>query len=195
MIVSPAVWSAPSLTQAGEAPPELDFWLRDAPLSRFEMPLFFGSLFGDKMHQSFMGGAGLHVRVAAPLSLGVDFGYSSLNYDAASRFGQVMTNDNFYMLDGVLKMNFPGLTRDHKRVKEIDFYSMLGGGAHQISDSWRGTGFIGLGMKVYTKWDWLATRVEIRHHFLTVPAFGGSQFENNLMLMIGPVIHLPPFMN
>lgn len=186
--------AAPPVSQVLESE-SLDFNKRNAAWSRLDWPLTLGSFFGDQMHQSFLTGTGLHFRFTPALSLGADFAYTRLNYDPASSFGQAVTDKNMFLTEGVFRIAWPGLYRDRTRDKEMDFYSLLGGGAAYIGGSWEGTGFVGLGLKIYTRWDWLATRVEIRHHFLSVPTAGGSAFENNLMLLVGPVIQLPPYKN
>ncbi|MDO8644829.1 MAG: hypothetical protein Q7S00_07700 [bacterium] len=178
-----------------DVPPELDFFRRGARVGHFEIPIEAGEYFADKFDHSFLLGTGLYYTPLPPLSIGVDFGYGWMSFDPTSRFGQAMTDDKMMLLHGVVRLALPGAYRSKKAIKEVDFYTTLGGGLTRLGDANRGTGFIGGGMKMYTKWDWLATRVEVRNYFMTVPTTTGDKFAADLVVTAGPVFQLPPFMD
>lgn len=184
-----------SALEEGEIPAELDFDRRGAAVTRFEIPLLGGEYFGDKMDHSFIVGSGLYVHLTDALSLGADFGYSRVNYDPKGEFGSAVTDNNLYLTGGTFKIALPGAYRSGKKIREVDFYTLIGGGAIRISNSFRGAGTIGGGMKIYTGAPWFSFITEVREYFFTVPTASGSAFETDMVLLLGPSFLIPPWVN
>ena len=191
LLITPVV----SAFEEKEVPAELDFERRGAAMGRFEIPLSFTEYFGDQLGHSILGGGGFYYAPLHQLNIGADFGIGRMNYDPASGFGSQVTNKNLMTVEGAFRLNLPGAYRNGKKISEVDFYTLLGGGVTRLGESNRPTGFIGGGMKVYTKKSWFALRVEIRNRFLTIPTIEGSKFASDLTLTLGPAFQIPPFLD
>ena len=175
-----------------ETPRHLDFDRRDAVLSRIEITPFGGDYVGDTLQHSFIVGSHFDFRVTPKWSLGSDFGWSRISVDPRSDFGTTVVNKNLYLMNGVVTYNLPGAYNSKNKITEVDFYTNCGGGVMVINQSTRGTGFIGGGMKLYTRWSWLGFRIDVRNYFMTLPTPSGSDFTFDVMIMGGPTFQLPP---
>lgn len=178
-----------------EIPEVLDVYERKAELYRLEFSPFFGDLFGDKLHHSFLGGAHFDVRITPRLSVGTDFFWSDVSFDPASAFGQTVTDQNLYSIQGALTLNVPAAYLSKRKVVETDFFTTIGGGILRINDQTRGDGFVGGGLKIYTGLaPWFGFRVEVRNYFWSIPTATGTKFSADLVMMFGPTFLFPPKM-
>ena len=182
--------------QAGEVqelPNILNFQKRDAQQYRIELSPYFGDYVGDILRHSILSGAHADVRLSPAVSLGADVGWSQIEYDPTDSFGRIATDDNLYAVQGVFTYNMPAAFPTNGSVIKSDFFTTLGGGVLRINRSYRGDGFIGGGMKVYTPWArWFGLRIEIRNYFSSLQTAAGTRFTSDVSLMLGPTFMLPP---
>ena len=127
------------------------------------------------------------------IAVGTDFGWSRIAFDPTSSFGSTVTNRNHYLTDAKLVINLAGAYLSGKKVVEIDFFTDLGAGAMVINSRARPMGFVGGGMKIYSKKHWLGFKVQARNYFLTLPTPNGDDFTSDVSFMVGPTFQLPPY--
>ena len=152
--------------EAHDIPSALNIHARDARIARIELTPFAGDFLGDTLEHTFLVGSHLDVRLNPTFSLGTDFGWSLIEYDPQSAFGQTVVDDQLYSLQGTLSFNIPAAYLSRNSIVESDFFTSVGGGMLRINRSNRGDGFIGGGLKVYLKKvRWLGIRVEVRNFF------------------------------
>ncbi|PIR26040.1 MAG: hypothetical protein COV43_03380 [Deltaproteobacteria bacterium CG11_big_fil_rev_8_21_14_0_20_42_23] len=176
--------------QASETdiPKELQFHLRDAPVKRFELTPFVGDYLGDKFSHSFHTGAHFDYRITPAISVGSEFGWSQIQYDASSKFGSLITNDHLYSFQGNITFNIPAAFLSKKTVIESEIFTSLGGGILRINSSNRPSGFLGGGIKIYfPRCSWLGLRASVRNYFSTVQTTSGTKFSSDLSFSVGPM--------
>ena len=184
--------SLPAEPSSSEIPDALDWDRRQAYSYRFELSPYGGDYFGDKLNHTFIVGTNLQFNITEMLAIAADFGYSKASVDRTSALGASFTNTNEYLIDGGFVVTLPAAYRSKNKVVELDFFTSIGGGILSINGSTRGGGFIGGGMKIRPKVKWLAIRVEIRNYFTSINNPGGSNFEDDLTIRVGPTFLLPP---
>ncbi len=174
-----------------EIPAPLSFDTRNAENYRWELTPYFGDYFGDKLNHSFVTGGTLQMNLIPQLGIMTGFGYSRANTDQATPLAQSLTNRDLYIFDGGFVVTKPAAYGEKKRFVEADFYTQIGGGVVQFNNRNRGMGFIGGGMKTrFRKISWLAIKVELQNYFFSIPNPGGSDFEYDLTLTLGPTFLL-----
>lgn len=192
ILILVVLFASNSAVAAEEIPDVLDWDRRQAYSYRFELSPYGGDYFGDKLNHSFIAGGNLQFNITEMLGVAADFGYSRIAVDRTSALGASITNNNEYLIDGAFVITLPAAYRSKNKVVELDFFSSIGGGILSINGSTRGGGFIGGGMKIRPKVKWLAIRVEIRNYFTSINNPGGSDFEDDLTIRVGPTFFLPP---
>jgi hypothetical protein len=190
-------WAVP--VWAEEAPPlegiprHLDFDRRDAVMSRIELTPFGGDYVGDTLQHSFIVGGQFDFRITPMWSVGTDFGWSRISVDQNSNFGSTVTNKNLTLMDGKVVLNLPGAYLSRNKVVEVDFFTDMGAGIMRINNGNRATGFVGGGMKIYSKKSWVGFRVHVRNYFMTLPSTDGDDFTFDVTFLLGPTFQLPPY--
>lgn len=175
-----------------DVPDILDFDRRQTNDYRFRVSPFGGDYVGDKLGHSFLTGLSAQINFIPALAMMVDFGYSRASVDATSLLGQSFVTKDVWLYDAALVLTKPAAYRSKKGAVEVDLFSLIGGGLLRINAGNHGTGFIGGGMEIHGKRQWLAWRVEVRNYFLSINNPGGSDFESDFTALVGPVFRLPP---
>ena len=173
-------------------PDILDIDRRQASSRRFEITPYGGDYFGDKLQHSFIVGGNVQFNITPMLGIAGDFGYSKASVDGTSALGASFTNKNVFLGDAAFVVTIPAAYRSKRGTTEADFFTSIGGGVVSFNGEARGAAFLGGGMKIRPNIPWLAIRVEIRNYFTSINNPGGSDFEDDLSIRIGPTFLLPP---
>ncbi len=191
---------APKLSWAAEdkkdikevIPASLDYERRHAVDHRFEMSPYVGDYFGDKLNHSFIAGADFTYNFTHMFGIVGNFSWSQASVDRTSALGAIFRQKNEWIWDGGIIINMPAVFRSRKSLVECDLYTTIGAGVVNINGAGRVGGFLGGGMKIRPHVSWFAIRVDIRDYFTSLNNPGGSDFENDLTVRIGPTFLLPP---
>jgi outer membrane beta-barrel protein len=175
-----------------EIPAGLDYDRRKAVDQRFELSPYGGDYFGDKLNHTFIVGADLTFNFTNMFGIVGNFSWSQASVDRTSALGAIFNQKNEWIGDGGFVVNMPALFRSRKSIIECDLYTTLGAGVVSINGAGHVGGFIGGGMKIRPNVKWFAIRVDIRDYFTSLNNPGGSDFENDLTVRVGPTFLLPP---
>lgn len=175
-----------------EIPASLDYDRRKAVDHRLELSPYVGDYFGDKLNHTFVTGADLTFNFTNNLGVVGNFSWSRASVDRTSALGAIFNQKNEWIWDGGFVLNLPAVFRSKKTLVECDLYTTIGGGILSINGSSHPGGFIGGGMKIRPNVKWLAIRVDIRDYFTSINNPGGSDFENDFTVRVGPTFLIPP---
>jgi len=175
-----------------EIPASLDYDRRKAVDHRFELSPYAGDYFGDKLNHTFITGADLTFNFTNMFGIVGNFSWSQASVDRTSALGAIFKQKNEYIFDGGFVVNMPAVFRSRNSLVECDLYTTIGAGVLNINGSSHVGGFLGGGMKIRPNVKWLAIRVDIRDYFTSIDNPGGSDFENDLTVRVGPTFLIPP---
>lgn len=170
----------------------LSFQDRDAGPRWLEVEPFIGEYLGNHLNNTYMLGGQLGVRISNPLTLGVEFNFSRVNYDNGSDFGlSNPTTRNQYMAFGFATYSFPLLQRSGKTIQELDLFVTLGLGYMNINAQSEVMGVIGGGLRTYFK-PWLALRFDVNTYMYNLPTYNGGAFSDDWTFTAGPAFYFMP---
>ena len=170
----------------------LTFKDRNAGPRWLEVEPFFGEYLGNHLNNSFMTGAQVGVRVTNPLTVGAEFNYARVSYDAGSDFAlSGVKTRNQYMAFGFATYSFPLLQRTGKTIQELDLFVTLGLGYMNINTQSEVMGVIGGGLRTYFK-PWLALRFDVNTYMYNMPTYKGGTFADDWTFTAGPAFYFLP---
>lgn len=175
-----------------EIPASLDYDRRKAVDHRLELSPYIGDYFGDKLNHTFVTGADLTFNFTNMFGIVGNFSWSQASVDRTSALGAIFRQKNEWIYDGGFVINMPAVFRSRKSLVECDLYTTIGAGVVSINGGSHVGGFLGGGMKIRPNLKWLAIRVDIRDYFTSLNNPGGSDFENDLTVRVGPTFLIPP---
>lgn len=173
-------------------PDVLDYDRRKATDQRLELSIYGGDMLADQLNHSFIVGGDLQFNITHNLAIAGDFGWSIGQADKGTPFGDSITNDNLYFIDGAFVSSLPGALGTKSSAIEVDFFTSVGAGVLISNNNSHLSGFVGGGMKIRPNIRWLAFRADVRNYFTSVDNPAGSDFEYSIQLRLGPTFLLPP---
>jgi len=166
--------------------------LREAQKSRVQISPFAGLYVGDTVSTSYILGSQLSYNWSRHFATAVDFGFSPLEVDPQSAYGQTVTNKKMVHVNGAIKGVTPAAIKvGHGKVLEMDIYGFVGGGWLKINNADLANGFFGLGTLLYLKPPHFALQVEVRSYLYKLPITRGG-FSVDAAVIVGPTFLLAP---
>ncbi len=171
-------------------PDGLNFTTRENKIKRLEIEPFVGEYLGNYLNNSYVLGMRVGYRLNGPITLGLEFNYSRMQFDDNSQFGLSVTNRNEYIGQATFTYAFPVLQRVGKGITEADLTTTVGVGAVHLNEKTRFAGSIGGGLKIYTSIPWFAFRFDVMTYMYSLPRLNDSKFADDWIFSAGPTFLL-----